>query len=64
MLWKAPAASTSPCPPPVRYWEARKVLPIRMLFTVPGRRDGFAWYRSAATPETIAPACEVPVPLK
>jgi hypothetical protein len=43
MLWSAPAASTSPDPPPDRYWEARNVLPIRMLFTEPGRRDGFAW---------------------
>jgi hypothetical protein len=62
--WTALAASRRPLPPPVRYWEARNVLPIRIPFTVFGRREGFTWYRRAATPETIAPAWEVPVPLK
>jgi hypothetical protein len=64
MLWTAPAASTSPDPPPDRYWEARNVLPIRIDFTVFGRSDGFAWYSIATTPETTAPAWDVPVPLK
>jgi hypothetical protein len=64
MLCRAPTTSTIPAPPPVRYWEARNVLPIRMLLTVLGLRVGFAWYSRAATPETTAPACDVPVPLK
>jgi hypothetical protein len=64
MPWRAAAASTIPAPPPERYWEARSVLPIRMLFTALGWREGFAWYKSAATPDTTAPACDVPVPLK
>jgi hypothetical protein len=64
MLCRAPAASTIPAPPPVRYWEARMVLPKRMLLTSLGRSEGSASYRRAATPDTTAPACDVPVPLK
>jgi hypothetical protein len=35
-----------------------------MPFTRFGVRVGLAWYIRAATPETTAPLCEVPVPLK
>jgi len=42
MLWKAPATSMSPELPAVRYCDERKVLPIRMPFTVFGRRVGLA----------------------
>ena len=59
-----PAASTMPSPPPTRYAAGRNAVPSMMPLTRRGVRSGFTWYISAATPATIAPDCDVPVPLK
>ena len=37
---------------------------ISTVFTTSGVSEGSAWNMRAATPETIAVACEVPDPLK
>jgi hypothetical protein len=60
----APAASTSPAPPCERYVDDLKVVPSSVAFATSGVIHGSAWYISAATPETIAAACDVPVPFK
>ena len=60
----APVASTSPSPPPTRYAAVLNAVPIRMPFTRFGVRFGLASYIRAAMPETTAPLCDVPVPLK
>src|SRR5436309_8880387 len=66
----APLASTRPAPAPA--WAASTLFVltafmavwIRVAFARSGVRLGFVSYISAAIPETMAAACDVPVPLK
>jgi hypothetical protein len=53
-----------PCPG-VKFGPARIVaVPTRIPFAKLGVSAGLAWNIRAATPDTIAAACDVPVPLK
>ena len=60
----AALALTSPSPPPGRPDRYGIAVPIRRALARFGVRLGFTWNISAATPDTTAAACEVPVPLK
>jgi hypothetical protein len=64
VAFTAPYASTSPDPDALPRELDLSAVPISVAFATSGVSDGSAWNMRAATPETIAAAWEVPVPLK
>jgi hypothetical protein len=64
VAFTAPYASTSPDPEPLPRDVDLSAVPMSAALATSGVREGSAWNMRAATPETIAVAWEVPVPLK
>jgi hypothetical protein len=64
VAFTAPYASTSPDPDALPSELDLSAVPMSAAFATSGVSEGSAWNMRAATPETIAVAWEVPVPLK
>jgi hypothetical protein len=58
------AASIRPEPDPLPSDPDLLAVPMSTAFATSGVREGSAWNMRAATPDTIAVACDVPDPLK